>query len=337
MLGSPPTSFLQRASGAKKIIVLDLGFLGDSVHLLPALWEIRRHFPQAELHTLSASVGAALLHLAPCVTRPWAFPLSPQSPPWWRHWDILRDLRSQRFDLAFNFSGADRTIFLTALTGARLRLAHQGGRKHFWNRWLIPTWIPPQDRHLPVYEQRRQVLAACGLLLQPPRFDLLVPEAAALWAKSHIPPRAVHLSINASAAVKEWPLPLWIALAKTLLPARPDLCLVATAGPQPREAARLRQFQAALPHPRLTCYEALPIAQLAALLQRCRLHIGADSGVWHLAFALGLPTLIVARQYDGLQEWRHQGSRHTCLTAPSLDSLPSEAMLQAALRQLSAL
>ena len=32
----------------------------------------------------------------------------------------------------------------------------------------------------------------------------------------------------------------------------------------------------------------LPIAELAAVLRRCRLHVGGDSGVLHLAVALGM-------------------------------------------------
>jgi hypothetical protein len=82
-------NFLERTRAATKIIVVDFGFLGDSVHLVPALWEIKRHYAGAQLHTLSATVGAELLAMAPCVDRPWAFPLTAKSPPWWKHWDIL--------------------------------------------------------------------------------------------------------------------------------------------------------------------------------------------------------------------------------------------------------
>src|SRR5579864_138502 len=136
------TGLYQQSRAAKKILVVDLGFLGDSVHLVPALWEIKRQYPAAELHTLSAPVGAELLRLAPCVDRPWTFPLGSPSPPWWRHWDVIRALRRERFDLVFNLSGADRSVFLTALTGAKWRVAYAGGREHFWNGWLIPDWIP---------------------------------------------------------------------------------------------------------------------------------------------------------------------------------------------------
>ncbi len=304
------SDFYNRTRAAGKIIVVDFGFLGDSVHLIPALWEIKRHYPQAQLHTLSATVGAEVLKLAPCVDRAWAFPLTPQSPPWWRHWNIFGSIRREGFDLAINFNGADRTIFVTRLTGAKWRVAHEGGRRHFWNRWFIPEWVPRQSRELPVFEQRRQILAACGLSLAPARFDLCLPDAAVGWAKAEISNRPIHLSINASTPLKEWPLANWIDLAKRLLQSDPACHLVATASAKPRELERVKDLAAAVNDPRLRCIEAPSIAQLAALLQRCKLHVGADSGVLHLAMAVGAPTFTLFRQYVGLKEWMPPGPRH---------------------------
>jgi ADP-heptose:LPS heptosyltransferase len=314
-VGPSVKSFLERSRAAKKIIVVDFGFLGDSVHLVPALWEIKRHYPEAQLHTLSASVGAELLQLAPCVDRAWAFPLTPRSPAWWRHWSIIRALRRERFDAAFNFSGADRTIFVTALLGARWILAHEAGRKHFWNHWLSADWVGRVARELPVFEQRRQVLAAGGFELEGPRFDLRAPRDARQWAERAIADQPVHFSISASAPVKEWPLENWIELAQMLARKSPPIRIVATAGSNPREQDRLKELAGAADGARLQCFEGLSIAQLAALLQRCRLHIGADSGALHLALALGVPTLTVFRQYHGLTEWIPGGKEHRHLIA----------------------
>jgi ADP-heptose:LPS heptosyltransferase len=347
----PPglSHFYEQTKSARSILVVDLGFLGDSVHLLPALWEIKRHYPQAALHTLSAPVGAEFLTLAPCVDRAWTFPLTPKSPPWWRHWDIIGALRREKFDLAFNFSGADRTLFITALTRAQWRLAQEGGRRHFWSRWLIANWVPRQSRDLPVFEQRRQVLAAAGFSLQNARFDFRVPEQARESAEANIPANSIHLSISASTPLKEWPLENWVDLARMTLKSDPHVQLVATAAPNPREAARLDQLAAAVPDPRLLCLPDLNIGQLAALLQRCRLHFGADSGVLHLAAALGVSTFSVFRRYPGLKEWlppdtlRHRwlatgcpcingGSNHCRGTgrAACLASLPAEEVFEAA-------
>ncbi|MGO8928528.1 MAG: glycosyltransferase family 9 protein [Limisphaerales bacterium] len=311
------SGFYERSRAARKILVVDLGFLGDSVHLVPALWEIKRHYPTAELHTLSAPIGAELLQLAPCVDGPWAFPLGSPSPPWWRHWDLLLALRRERFDAAFNFSGADRTLFVMALAGAQWNVAVAGGRKHFWSTWLVRDQVPRPSSELPVYEQRRQALAVCGLELAAPRWDLRLPETAVRWAEARVPAGAIHFSTNASTPLKEWPLEHWIELAKRLLARESSARIIATGSANVREQERLRSLAAGVADNRLTLLPSgMTIAELAAALQRCRLHVGADSGVLHLAKALGVPTFALFRDYAGTSEWLPHGQPHKHLLAP---------------------
>src|SRR5438477_7663736 len=115
--------FYNNTRSARKIIVVDLGFLGDSVHLVPALWEIERHYPQAELHALAAPVGGEVLALAPCVDKVWPLELAPGKRTWREQWRLVRGLRREHFDVAFNFGGSDRTIITAALTSAPWRVA----------------------------------------------------------------------------------------------------------------------------------------------------------------------------------------------------------------------
>jgi ADP-heptose:LPS heptosyltransferase len=314
-MSSELANFYLRTRAARKIIVVDLGFLGDTLHLIPALWEIERHYPQAELHVVSSPLGAETLGLAPCVDRAWSFPLGPPSPPWWRHWDVVRAMRRERFDLAFNLNGADRSIFVTAALGTRWRVAHEGGRKHFWNSWLIPQWVARRSTKLAVYEQRRQALAACGLELDAPRWDLRIPEAAVRRAESLVPSGAIHFSVNASGSLKEWPLPHWIELARGLLERNLGLKIVATGSAAERETARLRELARAVNQPGLQTLSGLSVSELAAVLARCSQHIGADSGVLHLAMALGVPTFSIFREYPGLKEWLPRGPQHRYISA----------------------
>jgi heptosyltransferase-3 len=159
------------------------------------------------------------------------------------------------------------------------------------------------------------VLRASGFLLEAPRFDLHVPEEALTWAASAISENAVHLSINASTHLKEWPLRHWIGLVRILSRAYPRQTWIATCGPTDREQQRLRRFGAALNDERLLIMpKAMAIAQLAALLKRCRLHIGGDSGITHLAMALNIPTFSLFREYAGTREWLPPEKPHRHLT-----------------------
>ena len=296
---------------------MDFGFLGDTVHLVPALRELRRHYASAELHVLSASVGAELLGMVPCVDRAWAFPLTNPSPPPWKHREILRALRRERFDVAISFNGNDRPLFTSALTGAPWRAAHDEGRPHFWRRWLIRHWVPPQSRLIPTFERHRQVLARLGFPLEPPRFDLSLPEEARRWAAELTPAPLLHISVNASTPLTEWPLESWAALTRRLLGDDPDLVVVATASANPREQERLASLAAVLVDPRFVVpRETVSLPRLAALLSRSVCHVGGSSGALHLALAVGAQTFSLFRDDEGLGEWSPRGPAHVTLAEP---------------------
>jgi ADP-heptose:LPS heptosyltransferase len=208
-------------------------------------------------------------------------------------------------------------LFVSAFLRARDSVTHRAGRGHFWNNWLVRNWAPRQDRNLPVFEQRRQVLKACGFNLQRAKFDLTVPSAARQWAGGIVSGEAIHLSPNASSPLKEWPLKKWVEFAQLLLQARPKLTLVATGGPGAREQEKLQQLTKGVSSDHLKIPPpGTTIPELAALLSACHVNVGGDSGVLHLAAALGVKTVAIFREYSGTREWLPQGTRHRHLIAP---------------------
>jgi ADP-heptose:LPS heptosyltransferase len=309
--------FYAQTRAARKVVVVDLGFLGDTLHLVPALWEIKRHYPQAELHVVSSPLGAELLGLAPCVQCVWSVELHPRRRSWRQQWQLVRALRREAFDVTFGFGGGDRATILLGLTGARWRVAHAAGRQHFWNRWLVPLWAPRQNPDLTVLEQRRQVLAACGFALEKPRFDLRVDPETERWASSLVPAKALHLSISSANPLKEWPIEHHAQLLRRLWEEHPNLAVMATVAPNSRELARQEVLADRVTDGRLHwAPHRLTIAQLAAVLQRCCLHVGPDSGVMHLAMALGVPTVSYFREQGDFQSWLPKGPTHRVVTVP---------------------
>ncbi len=58
------------------------------------------------------------------------------------------------------------------------------------------------------------------------------------------------------------------------------------------------------------------IPQLAALLQRCVLQVGGDSGVTHLAPAVGTRTFSFLRDYPAIKDWMLTGDAHRQIVVP---------------------
>jgi ADP-heptose:LPS heptosyltransferase len=89
---------------------------------------------------------------------------------------------------------------------------------------------------------------------------------------------------------KNWPESGWSELLHYLIEATPmNLLLVSGEA----EGDRAQRLVAALPAERIQKAHNLPLPELASALQACAAFIGHDSGISHLAAALGLPALLL--------------------------------------------
>jgi heptosyltransferase-3 len=171
-------------------------------------------------------------------------------------------------------------------------------------------------------------LAELGVaaMLPPPPLRFTEAETRTADALSHaLPPGFVAVHPGSGSRAKNWPSPRFVALAETLAAGQPWLLVAGPAeaevGPAPQNAVVARE---------------LPLRPLAALLRRCGLYVGNDSGVSHLAAAAGAPTLAVFGPTDPAT-WAPVGPAVRTLRAPrgALDALSLASVLAAA-RELRA-
>jgi heptosyltransferase-2 len=89
---------------------------------------------------------------------------------------------------------------------------------------------------------------------------------------------------------KNWPEENWVELLQHLMNSTPfNLLLVGGEA----EGERLQRLAAALPPARVRVAQSRPLPELAQMLQRCAAFVGHDSGISHLAAAVGLPGVIL--------------------------------------------
>ena len=102
--------------------------------------------------------------------------------------------------------------------------------------------------------------------------------------------RCVALHPGSGSERKNWPEAKWADLLQHLVDSS-SLDLLLMGGEA--EGERLQRLAAALPPARLRVAQSLPLADLARCLARCAAFIGHDSGISHLAAAVGLPGLVL--------------------------------------------
>jgi heptosyltransferase III len=88
---------------------------------------------------------------------------------------------------------------------------------------------------------------------------------------------------------KNWPIDRWAALGETLFAQNPRLLVIAGEADRPRLAA-LQEAWSGKP---IGVAQDVPLPGLAAILKEARLFLGHDSGISHIAAAVGAPSLLL--------------------------------------------
>jgi heptosyltransferase-2 len=139
-----------------------------------------------------------------------------------------------------------------------------------------------------------------------PRLVLGSPSAGAAKQSGESPPHnqlAIHP--GSGSEKKNWPEAQWAELIQRVM-AMTDWNVLLVGGEA--EGDRLRRLAASLPPARFSLAQSLPLVELAGRLRSASAFLGHDSGITHLAAALGVPCVVLWA--DTLEEiWRPQGER----------------------------
>ena len=297
----------------KKVLVVDLGFLGDTVHSVPAIRALAS--TGAQVDVMTTQVGAEVLAMVPEVRRTWVTALRKPSPPWWQGLAQISALRSEKYDAAISWIGSDRNLYGVGWSGARQRIARRTGKNSWPARWRLTRLVEGLDRSRPVFEQRISFLRELGWSGKDPGWSWKIADEERRAARNLVKAPYLHLSVNAaSTPLNEWPLDDWSESLRQIWKKAPELKVLATGAGSERETARLHDLAALVNDPRLQIStDRSTVGLLAALLESAELHVGLDSGVLHLAVGLGKPTVSLFRESAGRPGWAPLGEKHHVL------------------------
>jgi heptosyltransferase-1 len=274
------------------ILVVRPSSLGDIVHALTLVADVRAHRPDLAIDWVAETGFVPLVGLhpgirriVPVALRQWRHHLFAAST--WRAFAAFRDaLRREQYAAVLDLQEQIKGALIA-------RMAR--GTRHGPDRASIrePFASFAHDVHHAI-DPRQHFIARCRQLAAaalgyraegPPRFGLVAPLPAAGTAPERPFVVVVH---GTSRADKRWPDAHWRRLIDAL--AASGLAVVLPWGTD-AERSRSERYAAGIadahvpPPPRL----ALPV--LAGLLSRAELAVGVDTGLVHLAAALGTPTV----------------------------------------------
>ena len=319
-----PSRFFDETRNARRVLLLDLGFLGDSIHLIPALCTLRQAYPEAELHVMVAEHVTRVMEVAPWVDKVWGYPRYPEGPKWYQDFGRIKNLRDAKFDVVINLNGSDRSSILTGLSGARWRLGRVplDGGPSFWPLMFTHIVEVPYHSKL-IATQRWECLNLAGFPGEKPEFTIEIPTAkqSSAVAKAGGEGGWIHVSPFTTENYKELPAEQMVQLLNDLSSRFGSYRIILSCSGSEREKAKMA---ALLPRLNFTPWRVfsgdLDLLELAALVQRASVHLGGDSGGLHVAWMTGVPTVTWFREYDGRADWQPLGDQHRSLVGVRQES-----------------
>jgi lipopolysaccharide heptosyltransferase I len=279
-----------------RVLIVKTSSMGDVVHALPMVSDIARAFPHARIDWVVEEGFAEIPRLHPAVTR--VLPIALRR--WRRHplalatWrqvlDARRALRRTRYHTVIDCQGLIKSAIVAwsargPVTGFAAASAREPVAGLLYRRRVA---VDP-DLHA-VDRMRRLGAGALGYGLDlSEQFSLRLPQAE---RKPGDAPTALLLT-NASRASKLWPNDNWLALERAL--ARQGMVSLLCWGSNEERETNVRraaQMQSARVLPRSS------LTQIALLAAAASVVVGLDTGLTHLAAAVGAPTVGIFCDYD---------------------------------------
>ncbi|MEI9894123.1 MAG: glycosyltransferase family 9 protein [Chthoniobacter sp.] len=267
-----------------RILVIRGGAIGDFILTLPAIRLLRENFPEAQLeilgyeHIIELARGRFYAHATRSIEYgPMAgffIPNSILAPDLVEYFASFQQVVSYLFDPDLFFennlrrAGVKNILFCPPTPGSTTPCTPPSSSRVLCKSW--PSSSTSRERNCFPRPQT-------------------TPQARQFLGESTGPVIALHP--GSGSPRKNWPATHWAALARWLREYAPESRLLLVGGEA--DAASLATVQAAIPGQNVLSAEHLPLPLLAAVLERCRLFLGHDSGISHLAAAVDTPCLLL--------------------------------------------
>jgi heptosyltransferase-1 len=277
----------------KRILIVKVTSLGDVVQAQPIVADLHRAFPGVKVDWAVDSAFADVPRWNPGVDRVLHAPLrrfkrGRNSTDLRAIFSSIVELRREKYDAVIDIHGVYKSAIISFLARSRRRygypnnaLGERGAAFAYTHR------LDGEPGDTAWQGMRTAVSRALGYTVdETPRFEWREPDAADIEAASAS--RRVLLFHGTSSADKHWPLDRWIALGRELASRGYKIEL-------PWGAAHEQQVAIDISNgvPGARVLPPMSIEECAQRIRTAALVVGVDTGLVHLAYALGRPAIMI--------------------------------------------
>lgn len=329
----------------RKILVINLAFIGDVLLASPVARGLKEAFPHASIDMLVVPLTAQIAERNPYVRRVFSYDKRGRHKKAGELFRLIRSLCAENYDMAVSLNFSLRSAFMAWACGAGCRIGYaaQGGGA------LLTHTVPP-DRSVVRHETENHlaVLSPLGITVADTSLALAVrPEdVAGLQAGVKLDrdkPLAVFCPVG-SYPRKSLPAERFAEIIAGLAP----MCQCVLIG-SARDGTVLNSIRDASGVPAAVLAGSLNLGALSALIQTAGLLVTVDTGPLHIAEAVGTPAVALFGPTDpAIWGPRNAGSqvfylakdcspcwgKRDCARNDCLLDIPAEAIVRAAAARL---
>ncbi len=290
---TPPSETPLHEKDLHNILLWMPNWIGDVVLTIPSLQSLRKKFPHSRITVVAKSPADELLSGHPAVDTMISLPFRPKE----SFLSAVRfawNLRKYQFDLGVVLPNSLRSAMLLCLAGAKHRLGYNtDGREIFLTHPLSVS--SKQKRSEYRVDYFFNIFAPLKLDAPEKEFAPLNPEKTdqevdGFLSEMEVRPGDALIAVHPGTSKPErgWHTDRFAILCQKLAKERRvKIVLLGT----PAEEVLLKKIHRNCPEGVAHLLPAMNLREIAALIQRCQLFIGNDSGMMHVAAMVKTPVV----------------------------------------------
>ncbi len=287
----------------KKILIIRLSALGDTIHTLPMAYELRKQFPDVQIDWIVEDKAEKFIINNPLINNVYVLPKK----KWKNNPDkvsvvkeflsIIKSIKEQKYDIAIDTQQLLKSAVILGLSGAKRKITPDGGREFSWlfANEIIKMGRKQFDINYHVVKRNLEIAQYLGCSIQKnPEFvipDLnneVSSEIKNIIEKLDNNRKTIVIAPATTWENKHWTLQGWIDVINEL---KNDSNILITAAEKEKELAA--KILAGINSENLVDLSGkTTLSDLVYIFKHSDMVISPDSGSCHIAWAVNHPKII---------------------------------------------
>lgn len=275
----------------KKILVVNVNWMGDVIFSSPVFAALKAQYPQAHIACLAPIRVKPILDCIDAVDHVMGYDERVEQRSLWRRWKVLRQVRREKFDAVFLLHRSYSRALFVYLAGIPIRVGYATKKR----TRLLTHAVALDTQACHRSDHYLRVLEDFGVPVVDRQTRLTVAVADERWAQKMLvrcglkqEAKFVVINPGGNWDLKRWPVSSFACLLGLLMK-DPSLNIVMAGAPKDQELVEV--MTRALPRQPIVLTGQTTLGQAMAVMRQATCVVSGDSGPLHLANAVGAPVV----------------------------------------------